>query len=491
MDIREVKIEEYWPAIVKGTVEFGQIAVAENPEFNLLAECIYNALNDAFITTGTVYCVSRWENMLGLAVTADMSLEDRKSAILYHLSVKRPYTWRVLKQLIEGVVGAGNYDVEFNNDEGKLIVHTNRISDEKSQVVTDLIARVVPENLVIERYNHHIEVNWRDINKYAECKTRADVEAVNPDYINDLTVDGEWVYPLPNLESFKLAYQEKTWSNGKLKKWRVPLPKLTSVPSWWFSCSTIEYMDLYAPEAQNLYDPLRWCGNVTYCKVYAPKTTRINNLVTYNSKLKEIEIDTPNVTNAQGAFFRLYGLERIICTPDMFHKVTNGADMYLCNYKLLDFPTSYPSLSTAAGMFDKCEITGQQAILVLNSMPSYSSGTHEVTMGIHIDYQKDSEVLAAIENAKNKGWTVTVQWNGTPTSGVSTTDLEEIYAKVEEYETGEYTDENGNRCTLSWGHDVKSPDGKTPAELGYKLFFSLVEAEHYYKLSKIEGIENE
>lgn len=145
MAIREVKIEEYWPLIVKGTEEFGQIAAALNPEFNLLAERIYNALNDAFIKSATPDGVSRWENMLGLAVTDDMTLDDRKTAILYHLSIKLPYTMPVLRQMLNGLLGEGKYILDIDNDTELLTMKLEDAAQREN--VIGLLARVLPKNL--------------------------------------------------------------------------------------------------------------------------------------------------------------------------------------------------------------------------------------------------------------------------------------------------------------------------------------------------------
>lgn len=147
MYTREVKIEEYWPLIVKNTEEFGQIAVAENPEFNQLAKCIYDALKDAVITDATPNGVAHWERMLGLVVTDDMTLDDRKAAILTRLSIKLPYTMRVLKQLIEGIVGEGNVLMNLDNDTQTLTID---VPDTHTETVKDLVSRVVPMNLDIQ-----------------------------------------------------------------------------------------------------------------------------------------------------------------------------------------------------------------------------------------------------------------------------------------------------------------------------------------------------
>ena len=487
---RIVDINIYWAEVIRDTAQFGQIAVAENPEFNRLSECIFRALEDSFIHSGSEYTVKRWEKMLQIAPSAGETLEERKARILTYLNLKLPYTWRVLKQLIEGIVGEGKVSLDCINDEGKLVVHTDRISDEKSQVVTDLIALVVPENLVIERYNHNIEISWRDINKYATCTNLAQMKAVNADFANDLTSEGEWVYPLPELVNCAVDWGQMVFGDHKtqhgrtrLKKWCVPLPKLKYAKSMFRYCEALEneVWELPSLTYSNFCMFDNALKNIPYIKIILPSCTEINHLFHYGAtKAKHIVVEGDNVIHALSVFPYMTNIEKIELNTS---KLIKADGLYHSSLPLTDFPLEYPALSTAPRMLMNCQITGYQAITILNSIPTWTDGkTHEITLGIHIDYQNDAEVLAAIENAKNKGWTVTVQWNGTPTSGISTLDLEEIYARVTESEYGDYTDENGTRCYLDWGHYVTDTTD-------YKLFFSIYEAEQYFKLTKIEGIE--
>lgn len=160
-ELRQVAIEEYWPLIVKNTDEFQQIAVAENPEFNMLVECIYRVLEDGFIADATEYGVERWEKIIGISPAPGATLDERKATILYYLSVKLPYTWRVLKQMLTDYIGGG-FVMDYVNDEGKLVIHTDRISDDKLQTIQDLLARVLPQNIEVVQYNQSIDIPWRD-----------------------------------------------------------------------------------------------------------------------------------------------------------------------------------------------------------------------------------------------------------------------------------------------------------------------------------------
>lgn len=134
----------------------------------------------------------------------------------------------------------------------------------------------------------------------------------------------------------------------------------------------------------------------------------------------------------------------------------------------------FPRLSSGNNMFNYCRLDKKSALCILNSIPSHSSETHTLTIGIHLDYKSDEEVLAAIVDAEEKGWSMEVQWNGTPTSTASTMAMGSlIYAKVGEHELPDGTTEQ----YLEWGHYVTD-------ETGYETFRSLESAYKYFNLEQ-------
>lgn len=147
MNDRTIEIERYWTRIVRDTAEFQQIAAAENPEFNTVLKCLYNILKDGFINDLTEYGVRRWEKILELPVAPTATLEERKVAILTYLSIRRPYTIRILKNMLSTIMGDGNYSLNINNDTSTLTV---KIADDKYRAdVLMLMQRVLPQELIL------------------------------------------------------------------------------------------------------------------------------------------------------------------------------------------------------------------------------------------------------------------------------------------------------------------------------------------------------
>lgn len=160
MNDRIIEIENYWTRIVRDTAEFQQIADAENPEFNTVLKCLYNILKDGFINDLTENGAMRWEKILELPVSSTATLEERKVRILTYLSIRRPYTIRVLKQMITNLLGEDNFELSIDNDAQTLrIVMPNDVLSKLDQV-KELSNRVIPQNLAVEYDSYPLPIGY-------------------------------------------------------------------------------------------------------------------------------------------------------------------------------------------------------------------------------------------------------------------------------------------------------------------------------------------
>lgn len=352
-----------------------------------------------------------------------------------------------MKEAYDGlvsIVGADNFKWEFLDNPYRVVVHTDRLDDTQLAAVTALLERVLPENLEVVQYNHHIEVSWRDINKYAECVTRADFLAVNPDYLNDLTSDGEWVYPTDSMSSGHGIF----WSG-----WLAN-------PMFYFYAKKITGRTLVTEMHSSYFGGMPQCTHVTF---EAPNLTRMSGQWLDDSmKVKYVKLFAPKLKEVA---WMLWG--------------NNNGE--------IEFDGELPSLNNCnifVGRWGYLSV--RSAIKVLNSLPAYTSGTHKIgTFSVHTDGQTDEDMIAALNSAGIKGWTIEVQWLGTPTA--STLALRPaqtlpVYAKV-----GSFADVDENEHPmLNWCHLITSPEGKTPEELGYTRFDSVEAAREYFNLPEEE-----
>ena len=223
----------------------------------------------------------------------------------------------------------------------------------------------------------------------------------------------------------------------------------------------------------------RFFGNI-------PNTIDISYMFNGISSLEEFNVESlPKCTTAAGPYSSAFnGCKNLrefhTLMPALKVATTSSSTgMFESCSKLSVCSVGFPALNQADRMFYACILDKASAIIVLNSLPSYNSGTHVLGIGIHVDHQQDEEVLAAIANAEAKGWALTVQWNGTATSTASVMRFGQlIYAKVVENERPDGTTER----VLDWGHYVTNPEG-------YETFRSLESAYEYFGLPAEEGGE--
>jgi hypothetical protein len=249
------------------------------------------------------------------------------------------------------------------------------------------------------------------------------------------------------------------------------------------------------------------------CVFVLPKATTIVNaaLVSkgypYNHD-STIEVYAPNLT--QGKFSSY-------ATPRRLKVVSKHSSISLSNFQAkegcgnlqhLDMPLNVIktiNLADFSGIrqvlspfpvattinLNSAKLDAASALLIVNNLQQYNAETMTelpvLTIGIHTDHQSDEDVIAALETARaavedgGKGWVVAVAWTGTATAStfaLRPTPKPPVYAKVDTY-----TDEEGNeQRTLNWCHQITSPDGREPEELGYTLFESVEAAREYFGL---------
>ena len=131
--------------------------------------------------------------------------------------------------------------------------------------------------------------------KYSNCKTIDDLKRVEPNYKQDIDTNGLWDFNLDNMVNADSLH----YSNPYIIEAKLILPKATKVA--------------------NL---LRSCSSLCKAKVDAPLATDGGQLIYWNPKLTDFEMDTKNLTSF-GFFAEATGLKRFYST--------NFCNIYLTN----------------------------------------------------------------------------------------------------------------------------------------------------------------
>lgn len=409
--------ENYWIEILNDKSRYGQIET-EDKNFNLIADDIWKVVSTTFIDTEDEIVVKNWEDITQLSGEG-LTIFQRKVNVLFTLTEKNYVPMSIIRKLIENNASGKNYELEFDKENNKLIIHTDRVDDSKLEEISTTLSIILPTNIELVQYNHNIEISWKDINKYAECVSVDDLLTVNSDYKNDLTSEGEWIYPLSSLNNVVRVFSEV----NKIKKAYFKLQKMT-------------FSDSFAWNTPNL---------------------------------KYAKIEAPNITNPQSMLLDCYNLIEV---EAIFPKATYAVNTFANCRKLQIANVKFPALNNSGDVFNGTQLEKNSVKCILESLPAYTSGLHGIKLGIHVDHQTDEEVLAAIANAEAKGWSLTVQWNGTATTAASMMSFGKlIYAKEGEMERPDGTTER----VLDWGHYVTD-------ETGYETFRSLKSAYEHFGL---------
>lgn len=277
-----------------------------------------------------------------------------------------------------------------------------------------------------------ITVQYRDpeadnayYNKYITCTSVADMTAVNADYKNDLTADGKWIYELPELKSADRMFS----SFAKLKE--------------------------FSPKALDSVTGMYLTFNYN------------RNLKNWNTLLPAVRVLDRTFSFSDLEVFDLDGAEI---------KVTSLAYAFYESKKFSIFnATLTGKIYNATNAFYNCILDKPSLLRIAKATPSKSGVV--ISLGIHIDYENDQEVLDAIVTMESNGWAVDEQFNGTPTAQAASTwglRRRPIYANSIEID--------GERH-FCWGHYVTNWEAR-----GYQEFTSVEEAKEYFNINQSEEV---
>lgn len=156
---RDVDILDYLPPVLKEVKELVEIANIENPVLSDLWQQIEDVLNDQFIVTATEKGSTRYEKMLKINVPASDDLETRRFRLLTRFREQSPYTWKVLHQLLDSLLGEEHYELTRNATEKWIKVKLELTVKGQFEAVELMLERITPQNMLLTvelRYNQHI-----------------------------------------------------------------------------------------------------------------------------------------------------------------------------------------------------------------------------------------------------------------------------------------------------------------------------------------------
>ena len=118
-----------------------------------LWECLETDLNNVFILPygdndgANEMACERWESMLGIVPTDDMTLDDRQFVIYTKLFQTTPYSYRNLQNILTDLIGNDGFTLSRNVEDKWLIVVVNESNKFKANAVKELIENITPVDM--------------------------------------------------------------------------------------------------------------------------------------------------------------------------------------------------------------------------------------------------------------------------------------------------------------------------------------------------------
>lgn len=105
-----------------------------------------------------------------------------------------------------------------------------------------------------------------------------------------------------------------------------------------------------------------------------------------------------------------YGSSITSFTGDL-PSLTTGTFMFYSCSNLTSFTGDLSSLTTGTDMFLGCKLDLTSVNLIANSLPTLTSGSHPITIGVDSTQVTQAQQDAANATLVSKGWTATWQRN--------------------------------------------------------------------------------
>lgn len=138
-----MQLKSYWIPKIQDVDEFQKLASAEQPEIDLFIHKVKQFPKEIIVNTATNVGLSRYESMLGLHKMATTSL--RRSHILQNLNNSLPFTMLYLRNLLDSVIGAGDYWLLVEKYHLELGVIATK--EELLEMLRDDLRKKIPANM--------------------------------------------------------------------------------------------------------------------------------------------------------------------------------------------------------------------------------------------------------------------------------------------------------------------------------------------------------
>lgn len=193
-----------------------------------------------------------------------------------------------------------------------------------------------------------------------------------------------------------------------------------------YACSGINFPETLVIDMPNLTNGSGFIVKVNSSNVkeVIMKLPLVNNITTaievdgrnglyYVDTTERIYCELPLLQDGTYCFCRN---TKLLEVEGDFHSLTNGTQFCRGCTSLYSFKANLPKLSNGASMFIDCVLNEESVLRILNTIPSYSSGSYPLHLGRNVNFASSNEIATllgtnvpiAAGNYSYKGWTITI-----------------------------------------------------------------------------------
>ena len=174
----EVNLIDYLPEFVGSFKEMQVLQSSLTKDVNDMISIFYQSFYNSFVNYTDENGIKMFEDMFGI-IPESSNIDDRRMAVLAIINKALPYTYNGFLQLLDGLCGAGNYEINMNYGEYTLTIKLELAARAQFDTVTDLVNEIVPANILCEigiLYNKYKTVSRLT---YRECSKKTFYELRN------------------------------------------------------------------------------------------------------------------------------------------------------------------------------------------------------------------------------------------------------------------------------------------------------------------------
>ena len=209
----DYKTYEPLPPWYREVLDYQQMCQTEEQQFALLAEEINRVADNFFLQTMDLGTVQLWENVFHITANpAVESLQFRRERIINRISMRPPYTLGFLYQMLDRLIGEGQWTVEVDYPNYALYIEAGAEGQSYWQELTYTVNHIKPAHityisrpllrtgmLLNERiesvryeWNYHMDGTWAlGAEPFAdeiglEVLKTPNIQSIQPELINDV-----------------------------------------------------------------------------------------------------------------------------------------------------------------------------------------------------------------------------------------------------------------------------------------------------------------